>query len=61
MDVNAIIEHIPAALAALAALLGGGWAFFKFVAPFTKTTADDEFIDEHGEVIEKTLDNMEEK
>jgi len=58
MDVNAIIEHIPAALAALAALLGGGWAFFKFVAPFTKSTKDDEFIADHGDAVEDALDKL---
>ena len=58
MDVNAIIELIPAALAALAALLGGGWAFFKFIAPLTKSTKDDAFIAEHGEAVEDALDSL---
>jgi len=58
MDINAVIEHIPAALAALAALLGGGWAFFKFVAPFTKSTKDDEFIADHGDEVEDAIDKM---
>lgn len=56
MDINAIIEHAPAALAAVAALLAGGWAFFKFLAPFTKTTKDDEFIAEHGDKVEDALE-----
>jgi hypothetical protein len=59
MDINAVIEHIPAALAALAALLAGGWTFFKFIAPLTKSTADDEFIAEHGDAVEDALDKME--
>jgi hypothetical protein len=58
MDVQVIIDYIPVALAATAALLAGGWAFFKFVAKLTKTTADDEFIAEHGEKIEDALDKM---
>ena len=58
MDVNTVIEYIPVALAAVAALLGGGWAFFKFIAPLTKSTADDEFIAKHGDDIEDALDKM---
>jgi len=58
MDVNAILEHVPAALTALGALAAGAWAFFKFIAPFTKTTADDEFIAEHGDAVEDALDNL---
>lgn len=59
MDINAILEHVPAALAALAALLAGGWTFFKFIAPLTKTEADDKFIEDHGDAVEDVLDKME--
>lgn len=58
MDINAVIEAMPAALMAFAALLAGGWAVFKFVAKYTKTQADDAFIAEHGDNIEDALDKM---
>lgn len=61
MDINAIIEILPAALAAVAALFGGGWVFFKFVAKLTKTKADDAFIAEHGDAVEDALDALKEK
>lgn len=61
MDLNAITEHVPAALAALAALMGAAWALLKFVAPLTKTTKDDDIVREHGDTIEDVIDSLEEK
>lgn len=58
MDISALIEYLPAALAAIAALLGGGWTFFKFIAPLTKSTKDDEFIADHGDQVEDALDKL---
>ena len=61
MDFTTITEHIPAALAALASLIGAAWVVLKFVAPLTKSTADDEFVAEHGETIEDLIENLEDK
>jgi hypothetical protein len=60
MDVTSLLEHAPAALAAVAALLGAAWAVLKLVAPLTKSTADDEFIAEHGDTVEDAIDAVEE-
>lgn len=61
MDLNAVLEHVPAALGALAALLAAGFAVLKFVAPLTKSTKDDDFVAEHGDKVEEIVDRLEEE
>ena len=54
-----IIELIPVIIVALGAVASAAWVVFKVVAKFTKTTKDDEFIEEHGEAVEDALDKLE--
>lgn len=59
MDLTEIITtYGPLAVAVFGVVAGAAWAVLKLVAPHTKTTADDEFIAEHGDEVEDILDKV---
>lgn len=59
--ISALTEYGPAVIALAATLAAAAWAALRIIAPLTKTDADDKFIEEHGDAIEKVIKDLEDR
>ena len=60
MDFTTFVsDYLPAIIGVVGIVAAAAWATLKAIAPLTKTTADDEFVAEHGDEVESILDKLE--